>query len=170
MSKNNVKKNNQEQKEDSKEQLLEQYKLFVEMTDRISNRRNEMNKFYVSLLSSLMAVLALITGKDDFYVEKIFIFILVVTLTFAFLYLWGKSISSYKQLNSGKFKVISEMEKLLPYPCYDKEWEFLGKGKDPKKYAPVTELELKTVKIIICVYIFLLLSFFIYKAIKIWMI
>ncbi len=35
--------------------LLEQYKLYVDITDKISARRNQVNSFYISLLSGLLA-------------------------------------------------------------------------------------------------------------------
>lgn len=50
-------------------------------------------------------------------------------------------IRSYRQLNSGKFKVIHEIEKELPIAAYDKEWEILGRGKQPGKYLQLTRVE-----------------------------
>lgn len=37
---------------DPQDLLIEQYKLYVEMADRISARRAETNKFYISLLTA----------------------------------------------------------------------------------------------------------------------
>jgi hypothetical protein len=39
--------------------LMEQYKICVEMADRVSVRRNQANSFYISLLSALIALLSL---------------------------------------------------------------------------------------------------------------
>jgi len=44
-------------------------------------------------------------------------------------------------LNSGKFKVIHEIEKRLPLSPYDAEWEAIGRGKDSKLYLPFTRVE-----------------------------
>jgi hypothetical protein len=33
------------------------------------------------------------------------------------------------------------MEQHLPFPCYDKEWEILGEGKEGKKYLQLTRVE-----------------------------
>jgi len=49
--------NREEYGEQFKEHLIEQYKLYVEMTDRISDRRERTNRFYISLLSVLLALL-----------------------------------------------------------------------------------------------------------------
>ena len=40
--------------------LLEQYKLYVEMADRISQRREQSNRFYAGLVSAIVALLVLV--------------------------------------------------------------------------------------------------------------
>lgn len=44
-------------------------------------------------------------------------------------------------MNSGKFKVIHEMEKQLPFPCYVREWDILDSGNNHKNYLPYTKIE-----------------------------
>ena len=51
-------------------------------------------------------------------------------------------IKSYKQLNTGKFAVIHEIEKHLPLALYKYEWQVLGEGKDKTKYYPFSHVEL----------------------------
>jgi hypothetical protein len=55
---------------------------------------------------------------------------------------WRSLIVSFGQLNTGKFKVINEMEKELPAAIYAAEWEALGRGKDPKIYRSFTSREI----------------------------
>ena len=112
------------------EYLLEQYKLYVEMADRISERRMQTNKFYISLLSGLLALLSILVSVGK--LNQTLIFVIVSLLGIALCILWHINIRSYRQLNSGKFKVIHEMEQDLPFPCYDKEWEILGEGEKKK--------------------------------------
>lgn len=57
-------------------------------------------------------------------------------------YMWYRLIQSYKQINSGKFKVIHKIEQNLPISPYDTEWEMLGRGEDPKRYLPFTHIEI----------------------------
>lgn len=123
------------------EHLLEQYKLYVEMADRISNRRGQTNRFYISLLSGLLALLSIVVGSHIFSDFQSVVFIVVAILGLALCILWNINIRSHRQLNSGKFKVIHEMEQHLPFPCYDKEWEILGEGKEGKKYLQLTRVE-----------------------------
>ena len=57
-------------------------------------------------------------------------------------YAWYRLIRSYKDINSGKFEVIHEIEKTLPLLPYDAEWEALGRGKDPSLYLPFAHIEM----------------------------
>lgn len=122
------------------EHLLEQYKLYVEMADNVSTRRAQANAFYITVLSALLAVIPL--AFDNFSnVEQYLAFLAVSILGLILCYVWNINIRSYRKLNSGKFKVIHEMEEQLPFACYDREWEFLGEGKDSKKYLQLTHVE-----------------------------
>lgn len=124
-----------------KQHLLEQYKLYVEMADRISTRRVQTNMFYISLLSGLLALLSIVLGRNLFSDFQTITFMAVAILGLALCALWNVNIRSYRQLNSAKFKVIQEMEQHLPFPCYDKEWEILGEGKESKAYLQLTRVE-----------------------------
>ncbi|WP_424356545.1 RipA family octameric membrane protein [Methanocella sp. MCL-LM] len=121
--------------------MLEQYKLYVEMADKISERRSQTNIFYVTLLSAILAVLSVIFEKDQISSFYALILLLISLLGLLLCLIWYYNITSYSQLNSGKFKVIHEMEQQLPFPCYAREWDVLKKGKDKKKYFPLTHVE-----------------------------
>ena len=54
---------------------------------------------------------------------------------------WYRLIVSYRQLNSGKFKVIHAIESQLPLRPYDAEWTAVGRGENPKLYRPFTAIE-----------------------------
>ncbi len=62
-------------------------------------------------------------------------------------YAWYRLVRSYKDINSGKFKVVHEIEKELPLAPYDAEWEAVGRGKDPKLYLPFINIEMWIPKI-----------------------
>ena len=49
---------------------------------------------------------------------------------------------SYKQLNTGKFQVIHEIEQKLPLALYGYEWKILDEGKRIEKYFPFSHIEL----------------------------
>ena len=140
------------------EHLLEQYKLYVEMADRVGTRRAQTNRFYISLLSGLLAVLSIVVGRNIFSDFQAIVFAVVALLGLALCILWNINIRSYRNLNSGKFKIIHYMEQSLPFPCYDKEWEILKEEKEGKTYLQLTRVE-QYVPIILAIPYMLLLIY-----------
>jgi hypothetical protein len=124
-----------------KAHILEQYKLYVEMADRVSSRRVQMSSFYTSILSALLALLSITSNKDFFQGPQIVILLTIAMLGLCICFIWAANINSYKQLNSLKFKVIHEMETYLPFPCYDREWKILKEDKNKRRYSRLTAVE-----------------------------
>ena len=120
---------------------LELYKLYVEMADNISERRQSANSFFLTINTAIVGLVSYLQlGQDastrpDFY--------LVISVAGSIIcFMWYRLVLSYKQLNSGKFEVIHLIEQNLPLSLYDAEWKMLGKGKDHKKYIPFTHIEI----------------------------
>ncbi len=120
--------------------LLEQYKLFVESADRISQRRQQANNFFLTLNTALLAVLGNILSRSA-QLSAVWWFFPVAAVGLVLCYVWYRLVLSYKRLNAGKFEVIHAIEKKLPVALFDSEWRQIGKGKDPKKYKPFSEIE-----------------------------
>lgn len=120
--------------------ILEQYKLYVEMADRISARRAIANAFFLSLNSAALTTIAFF-WKDKPAASPIVLIpplILVLALCLA----WFWLVRSYRQLNSGKYAVIGALEEELPSsPYWRAEWTALGEGKNKAQYWPLTHLE-----------------------------
>jgi len=119
-----------------------QYKLFVEMADRISSRRQLANSFFLSINTVLITVV----GYSVIKLTEFLHISLNITISIAGMilcYTWFRIIKSYKDLNTAKFKVIHEIEKLLPLSPYDAEWDAVGSGNNPKLYLPFTHIEMK---------------------------
>jgi hypothetical protein len=131
--------------------LLEQYKLFVEMADRISARRQLANNFFVSINTAILVFLG-ITGKLGLGAFRPFWIVIVSLAGVVLCYSWYRLIRSYKDLNTGKLAVIHRMEANLPVAPYDAEWVAVGQGKDPKKYLPFTHIEVRIPWIFIALY------------------
>ena len=121
--------------------LLEQYKLYVEMADRVSQRRDQSNKFYATVYSALAAVL-LLTARFDLSDSALtIVFLAVGTVGAALALIWWLNIKSYRTINSAKFDVIHEIETRLPFPGYQREWELLRPTDGPPKYLQLTRIE-----------------------------
>jgi len=117
--------------------LMDQYQLYLEMTDRISQRRLKANTFFLSINSFLATVIGYLLGSKNPPITAVISFLIGAILT----YLWFRIVNSYQQLNSGKFKVILEIEKLLPLSPYSAEWKILGEGKCKNLYTPFSNIE-----------------------------
>ena len=115
---------------------LEIYKLYVQMADNISVRRQSANSFFLAVNTAIIGVVGYVGGTSGKWNWIISLAGMVLC------YAWYRLIRSYKDINSGKFKVVHEIEKELPLSPYEAEWEALGRGKDPKLYLPFTHIEI----------------------------
>jgi hypothetical protein len=116
--------------------LLEQYKLYVESAQQISERRLHAANFFLAINSSLVAVFGIVYSSFGHHrwnaaIPATGILVSVV---------WFRLVKSYKDLNSTKFLVIHELEAYLPAALFKYEWHVCGHG-DPKKYRPLTHTE-----------------------------
>jgi uncharacterized membrane protein YidH (DUF202 family) len=141
--------------ESTRKNLIEQYRLYVEMADRVSQRRIQTNQFYIALLSALLVILTFVAGNTLYSNISRHAVCIVSVVGILLCCVWTINIKSYSQLNKGKFQVIHELEAFLPFSGYGREWELLTEGKDGKIYRPLTHVE-KYLSIIMAV-VFLIL-------------
>lgn len=126
--------------------ILAQYQLCIEMADRISQRRNLANTFFLTLHTLLISAVGFTLKvfepfKQELGAEKWAVAVPLAAVL-ALCYYWWKLVRSYRQLNTAKFKVVGEFEAKLPArPFGEAEWKMLGEGKDPKLYTPLTQVE-----------------------------
>ncbi len=139
------------------EHLLEQYKIYINSAEKISDRRQKANDFFLGLNTGLVALLGFIATKtSENEISGLLTLASIAGITMC--YLWYRIVVSYKGLNGGKYKVIHMIEARLPLALYDTEWETLGRGQDKELYWPFTHIELYVPWIFIIIYSVLLLS------------
>ena len=124
-------------------ELLEIYKLHAEFSDRVAQRREGANRLYVGILTGfLVAVVALTRlGLGEMLVSNVLTLVgglIGIVLCFS----WYLVIRSYRQLNIGKFAVLHELEELLPFDFFKREWKQLEEGKKLNKYLNITKAEM----------------------------
>jgi hypothetical protein len=120
--------------------LLEQYKIYVEMADRISARRGFTNTFFLTLNSAIFTLIGAFWMNRPHAASWLLIFPLVVLLGQCLAWFW--LVRSYRQLNAAKYAVVGALEERLPAsPYWRAEWKALGEGKDPSRYWPLSHLE-----------------------------
>ncbi|MFJ8834310.1 hypothetical protein [Micromonospora aurantiaca] len=119
--------------------ILEQYKLYVEMADRVSARRGLTNTFFLSL-NTLIATAAGVVWKDRSALEVWYLSVPLAALLLQCV-AWFWLLRSYRQLNSAKYVVVGALEDRLSASPWRSEWKALGEGRDPSRYWPLTHLE-----------------------------
>jgi len=124
------------------DKILEIYKIYLQMADKISDRRQSANSFFLTINTVIVGFISYISISNTAHNSNLF-YILISIAGMVICYYWYRLIRSYKDLNSGKFKVIHKIESNLPISPYDTEWEMLGRGKDKKKYLPFTKVEMR---------------------------
>ena len=130
--------------DDNDKTLLEQYKLFVGTSEALVLRRQNVNTFFLSVNSILLAGEGLLLREDDLSSLASAAIVGIAVGGMMLCFVWRRLITSFRQLSAGKFAVIHEMETKLPARIFTAEWEVLGSGKDPKVYRPFTKVESAT--------------------------
>jgi hypothetical protein len=121
--------------------ILEQYKLYVEMADRISARRGLTNTFFLSLNTAIFALFGAL-WKDSTPKIAHGVAIALLAAVLAECGSWWLIVRSYRQLNSAKYKVVGLLEERLPAsPYWSAEWSALRQGEDPRLYLPLSHVE-----------------------------
>jgi hypothetical protein len=120
--------------------LLEQYKLYVEMADRVSGRRALANTFFLALNTTLFTAIGVFWQNPPNGSVVLGVFPLLALVVQCLVWFWV--IRSYRQLNAGKWAVVGALERRLPAsPWWAAEWRALGEGKDASRYWPLSHVE-----------------------------
>jgi len=123
--------------------LLEQYKMMVNSTERVTEQRLKVNNLFFTVTSSILSV-AIVFGKTlKFSIVGILGMLIITTLSFLISFYWEKLIKSYGDLNRGKFIIINKLEKQLKTNMFAEEWQVLLKE---IKYESNSQTEIKIIK------------------------
>ncbi|MGW0333313.1 RipA family octameric membrane protein [Streptomyces sp. NPDC003011] len=121
---------------------FEEYRLYYESTEKVTERRLAMNRWNYSILTASLLAIGVVLGwassHDTFLLAGI-VGILVLSAVACFMcFYWLKQIDDFKALNTAKFAVLNNMAPLVtfegpngPTPaksfnCFDKEWQELA--------------------------------------------
>lgn len=145
-------------------QLLEQYKLFVETSEALVKRKQTVNSFYVTLNSFLLgAVITVISASNDLpilfgYIKtSSLVSIFTSLIGFVVCFSWISLLSSYADLNSSKMKIIGWIEKNLAVNLYDTEWAVMTQKVGKRKYKSFSKKEMLVAFLFGILYILMLI-------------
>lgn len=129
--------------EEDRQLLLEQYKIMVGSTEKVTDQRMRVNNLFFTVTSSILSV-SLVLGKSfEFSVVGAIGMLALSIMAFVVTFLWEKLVRSYGKLNTGKFTVIDQIEKQLRTNMFEHEWNIL---KQHVGYESNTETEATVVK------------------------
>jgi hypothetical protein len=140
--------------------LVEQYKMYLESIEKVSEKRQNANSYFLTINSGICGALGFFLSTDLSSDYKSYFWLIPIS-GIMLSFFWYRLVNSYGQLNKAKFKILHQIEELLPLILYKSEWQMLGEGKDKKKYLPLTNLEIRIPFLFIMIYITVFIMIFI---------
>lgn len=129
--------NQQEPDVENTQVLLALHKLYAEMANAVSQRRENTNKFFLTLITTLFTLQLLPLRDNQEMSPCLTMFFLLVVLAVA--YIWRSNLHAYQKLNKAKYEVIMEIESKLSYAGFTREWKLLKAD----GYQALTDIEVK---------------------------
>jgi hypothetical protein len=119
-------------------EVLDLYKMAVEMADRVSARRGAANAFFLSVQTAFVGAMG-VTATDNQNVPWWAALILALA-GISISLVWWLQLRSYRVLNSAKFDIINAVEPRLPLQVFSQEWEMLTGNSGGPWWTRYTEL------------------------------
>ena len=120
--------------------VLEQYKIYTEMADRISARRGLANTFFLTLNTAIFTLVAAFWQNPPTGARWPLVVPWLALVGQCLAWFW--ILRSYRHLNTAKYAVVGVLEERLPAsPYWAGEWTALGRGEDPSRYWPLSHVE-----------------------------
>lgn len=120
---------------------FELYKLMIESSESLIQRRQKTNAFFITAIGSLLAIAGLLVKTGAISSGSVGILYGFSVVGLLLCNSWRNLIDNYGKLNKAKFDVILRLEKDLTAKIYSAEWVSLGKGLRPNKYKSFTSTE-----------------------------
>ncbi len=123
------------------EDTFDLYKLMIDSSESLIQRRQKTNAFFITAIGSLLAIAGLLVKTGSISSDSIGILYGFSVVGLLLCNSWRNLIDNYGKLNKAKFDVILRLEKSLGSQIYSAEWVSLGKGLRPNKYKSFTSTE-----------------------------
>lgn len=128
---------------DDKTLLIEQYKLLINQSDKLTERRIKINQFYLSIISGIIVIAGFLIDHDQINHNNLF----QLTISFASLGLicsliWALNLISIRAIIGSKYQVILQIEEQFPIQAYKKEWEIFNYKNPLGRHLKLTKIEI----------------------------
>ncbi len=123
-----------------RDHVLEQYRMFLDGMEKNSDRRRTVVQFFIGANTALFALVGF-TFELGSSLTKLAARLSITAAGILVCVLFYYLFKSHKQLASAKFRVIEQIEAMLPLKPHASEWFQLKRGRDPKVYFSFSRLE-----------------------------
>ncbi len=131
------------------------YKMMVETSESLIERRQKTNTFFITIMGSILTVGGLLHKIGILTLNSVGFVFFYSVVGLLLCNSWRNLLDNYGKLNTAKFQVILHLEKLLGDQIFNAEWIALGKGMRSEKYRSFTKTE-KNVPLYIAIIFFIL--------------
>ena len=116
-----------ERKEETVQQLFEQYKLYQQTTEELENRKQSLNNFFLSLNTAMIAFCSAIIASETLsQKERLALLFFAIVTGIGFNKYWCIEINRLKIINTAKLRLINSIEQQLPLQLYYEEYKIMS--------------------------------------------
>ena len=109
--------------DENKQLLLEQYKIMIDTSEKLMDRRQATGNLYTTVCSALLAFVGTTVSEGISMLSSIAFFTVGVISVILSLN-WKSSLRAYELNNGGKFEVINYIERNLPAEMFECEYRY----------------------------------------------
>lgn len=109
----------------SESTLTEQYKALIGDVGNIGMRYATANRFYLSIVSAGVGLVAFIESGKDFEQVDLVLVLIVSAFAVVVCHVWAKTLQFYQGLFGVKLQLLGEMEKDLAFPAFAREFQLM---------------------------------------------
>lgn len=132
--------------------LMEQYKIYLQTSEDLVERRQTVNNFYITANAALVSIFGTVVALSTNRSLGLLVGLCFAALGIVLCLSWSRILKSYGNLNASKMKVISIIERELPASLYDAEWSVMSDKLNKQKYVSFTDSEKRLPRIFIAIY------------------
>lgn len=141
----------------NEDHLFKQYEIFVELADRVSERRiNSTTTYYALINTLLVSSFAFLTVIKPDHSANGIVMIVIAIAGFLFTLSLSNTIKAFRIQNAARYRVIHQMESHFSFQPFESEWNELRQNS--RRYGPMIDYEKIVSSGFILIYIFLLVS------------
>jgi hypothetical protein len=106
-------------------EYLDQYKAYLSDLGSVGSRYATANGFYLSVVSALLGILALVEANKALASVQYPVILIVSIFEIAICLNWARAILYYRHLFGAKFSVLRAIEIHLPIQCFAQEYAII---------------------------------------------